>query len=156
MAELGEVVAIELTKPLPSTGVVDTTYKIEGTAKAFDGIGALPWVYAQVRFKEWWKPEIVEEVSYKRGFPIPITGEFSIDFKPGKEGDYQITVLATPAPLSLPVLGVFPVTGKSDMMEVAIGEGPPAAIFASLVSSRNFGSLGISLLLKPQSEPCPK
>ncbi|GAJ21920.1 unnamed protein product, partial [marine sediment metagenome] len=45
-----DIEEIGLTKPLPSTGVVDTAYKIEGTAKAFDGIGALPWVYAQVRF----------------------------------------------------------------------------------------------------------
>ncbi|GAI64721.1 unnamed protein product, partial [marine sediment metagenome] len=134
MPELGEIVAIELTQPLPSTAVVGTTYKIEGTAKAFDGVGALPWVYAEVRFKEWWKPEIVEEVSYKRGFPIPITGDFSIDFKPEKEGDYQVTVLATPAPLSLPVVGVFPITGKSDMMEVAVGEKPPAAFRFSRVT----------------------
>ncbi len=57
---------------------------------------------------------------------MPISGEFTIDFKPEKEGDYEVTVLATPAPLSLPVIGVFPVTGKSDVMKIAVGERPPA------------------------------
>ena len=121
-----EIVAIEITKPLPSTVVVGTTYKIEGTAKMLKEIGSLPWVYAEVRLKEWYKPEVAEEVSYERGFPMPITGEFSIDFKPEKEGDYEVTVLATPAPLSLPVVGVIPITGKSDTMKVAVGEKPPA------------------------------
>jgi len=129
-----ELVAIELTQPLPSTAVVGTIYKIEGTIKMLEVVGAPPWVYAQVRFKEWWKPEIVEEVSYERGFPIPVTGSFSIDFKPEKEGDYQVTVLATPAPLSLPVVGVFPITGKSDMMEVSVGERPPAVFRFSKVT----------------------
>lgn len=127
MPELEEAVAIEITKPLPSTGVVDTTYKIEGTARMLETIGAPPWVYAEVRLKEWYIPEVAEEVSYKRGFPMPITGEFSIDFKPEKEGDYQVTVVATPAPLSLPVVGVLPITGKSDTMKIAVGEKPPAA-----------------------------
>lgn len=126
MPELEEAVAIEITKPLPTIGVVDTTYKIEGTAKMLENIGALPWVYAEVRLKEWYKPEVAEEVSYKRSFPMPITGEFSIDFKPEKEGDYEVTVLATPAPLSLPVVGVFPVTGKGDVMKMAVGAAPPA------------------------------
>ncbi|GAI71922.1 unnamed protein product, partial [marine sediment metagenome] len=53
---LGEIVKIEITKPLPSTGIVDSTYKIEGSVK-IAGIGAPPWVYAEVRYKEWWKPE---------------------------------------------------------------------------------------------------
>jgi len=127
MPELGEMVKIEITEPLPESGVVDTTYKIEGTAKMFDNIGVPPWIYAEVRFKEWWKPEITEEVSYERGFPVPVAGDFSIDFKPKKEGDYQVTVVATPAPLSLPVVGVFPITGKSDVMKVSVGEKPPAA-----------------------------
>jgi len=129
-----ELVAIELTKPLPDTGVVDTTYKIEGTIKMLEVVGAPPWVYAQVRLKEWWKPEVAEEVSYERGFPIPVTGTFSIDFRPEKEGDYQVTVLATPAPLSLPMVGVFPITGKSDTMKVAVGERPPAVFRFSKVT----------------------
>jgi len=124
MPELGELVKIEITKPLPATGAIDTTYKIEGTVKMFDAVGAPPWVYAEVRRKEWWKPEFIEEVSYKRGFPIPVSGDFSIDFKPEKESDYEVTVIATPAPLSLPVVGVFPITGKSDMMKMRISEKP--------------------------------
>ncbi|GAJ17769.1 unnamed protein product, partial [marine sediment metagenome] len=126
MPGLEEIVAIEITKTLPETGVVDSTYRIEGTAKMLENIGALPWVYAEVRLKEWYKPEAAEEVSYERGFPMPISGDFSIDFKPEKEGDYEVTVLATPAPLSLPVVGVFPITGKSDVMKIAVGEKPPA------------------------------
>lgn len=124
--EAPEFVAIEITEPLPESGVVDSTYKIKGSVKMLDAIGAPPWVYAEVRLKEWYKPEAVEEVSYERGFPTPITGEFTIELKPEKEGDYEVTVLATPAPLPLPVVGVFPITGKSDMMKVAVGERPPA------------------------------
>jgi len=124
MAELEELVKIEITKPLPETGAVDTTYKIEGTVKMFDAIGAPPWVYAEVRRKEWWKPEFIEEVSYERGFPIPVTGSFSIDFKPKKESDYEVTVIATPAPLPLPVIGVPPITGKADMMKIRVSEKP--------------------------------
>ncbi len=120
MAELEELVKIEITKPLPEIGGIGVTYKIEGTVKMFDVVGAPPWVYAEVRRKEWWKPEIIEEVSYERGFPIPVTGSFSINFKPEKESDYEVTVVATPAPLSLPVVGVFPITGKSAMMKVKV------------------------------------
>ena len=114
MPELGELVEIEITKPLPESGGIDMTYKIEGTVKMFDAVGAPPWVYAEVRRKEWWKPE----------FPMPVTGSFSIDFKPKKESDYEVTVVATPAPLSLPVVGVFPITGKADMMKIRISEKP--------------------------------
>ena len=124
MPELGELVEIKITEPLPATGAVDTTYKIEGTVKMFDAVGAPPWVYAEVRRKEWWKPEFIEEVSYKRGFPIPVSGDFSIDFKPEKESDYEVTVIATPAPLSLPIVGVFPITGKSDVMKIRVSEKP--------------------------------
>ncbi|MBA7594909.1 hypothetical protein ES703_01865 [subsurface metagenome] len=124
MAALEELVEIEITKPLPDTGAVDMTYKIEGTVKMFDAVGAPPWVYAEVRRKEWWKPEFIEEVSHERGFPIPVTGSFSIDFKPEKESDYEVTVIATPAPLALPVVGMFPITGKSDMMKMRISEKP--------------------------------
>ena len=124
MPELEGIVKIEIIKLLPETGVVDSTYKIEGTVKMFDAVGALPWVYAEVTKKEWYLPEVIEEVSYERGFPMPISGEFSIDFKPDKEGDYEVTVIATPAPLSLPVIGVQPVVGKSDVMKIAIAKAP--------------------------------
>ena len=124
MPELGELVEIEITKPLPERGGIDMTYKIEGTVKMFDAVGAPPWVYAEVRRKEWWKPEFIEEVSYERGFPIPVTGSFSINFKPEKESDYEVTVIATPAPLALPAVGVFPITGKADMMKIRVSEKP--------------------------------
>ncbi|GAH63724.1 unnamed protein product, partial [marine sediment metagenome] len=113
-------------------------YRIEGTVKIFDAVGAPPWVYAEVKKKEWYKPEAVEEVSYERGFPIPITGEFSIEFKPEEEADYEVTVLATPAPLSLPVLGLFPIVGKSDIMKIAVGEAPPSVFrFSGVVIDGN-------------------
>ncbi len=126
MAELEELVKIEITKPLPPTGVAATTYKIEGTVKMFDAIGAFPWVYAEVKKKKWYLPEAIEETSYERGFPIPVTGNFTVEFTPDEGADYEVTVLATPAPLSLPVVGVFPITGKSAVMKVEIAK-PTAA-----------------------------
>ena len=135
MAELEELVEIEITKPLPETGAIDTAYKIEGIVKIFGAIGAPPWVYAEVRRKEWWKPEFIEEVSYERGFPIPVTGTFSIDFKPEKTSDYEVTVMATPAPLALPVIGVLPATGKSDMMKIRVGEEAEGQYFDLKITS---------------------
>lgn len=111
---------IEITEPLPSEGTIGTTYRIEGTVKAWEKVGAPPWVYAQARLKSWLKPEIIEEVHYYRGFPIPITGDFKIDWTPDKAGIYEVTVVATPAPLSLPIIGVPPITGQSDMMKVTV------------------------------------
>ena len=137
MPEFGEIVTIEITEPLPETGVVASTYKIRGSAKMFEKVGAFPLVYAEAKLKEWYKPEVAEEVSYERGFPIPITGDFTIDFKPKKEGDYEVTIVATPAPLSLPIIGVFPITGRSDVMKMGIEAAPPAGVVAvkSLVLS---------------------
>jgi len=123
VAEL-EVVDIEITAPLPSEGAAGYTYRIEGTVKAFDAVGAPPWVYAQIQKKEWYKPEIVEETSYERGLPIPITGKFTIAWKPEKPGIYDVIIIATPAPLSLPVVGVFPVAGESDVMKITVAEEP--------------------------------
>jgi len=120
------VVGIEITKPLPETAVVDSTYKIEGSAKVFGAVGAPPFVYAVVKQKEWYKPEFAEDEKYIRAWPVPITGDFSIDFKPEKEGDYEVTVVATPAPLSLPAVGVSPVLAESDAMKVSVGQKPPA------------------------------
>ena len=125
MAELEELVEIEITTPLPDIGSVDTTYKIEGTVKMFDAVGAPPWVYAEVQKKDWYKPELVEETSYERGFPIPVSGEFSMEWTPKKPGIYEVTIVATPAPLSLPVVGVFPITGRSDMIKTTIAEKLP-------------------------------
>jgi len=57
------IVGIEITKPLPETAVVGSTYKIEGAVKVFDAVGAPPWVYAEVKHKEWYKPEFAEKRS---------------------------------------------------------------------------------------------
>ncbi|MBA7610073.1 hypothetical protein ES703_17278 [subsurface metagenome] len=123
---MADIVGIEITKPLPEKAVVDSTYRTEGSVKLFDAVGAPPFVYAKVRRKEWYKPEIAEEVSYERGWPVPGTGDFSIEFKPEKEGEYKVSIVATPAPLALPVAGVFPILAESDVMEVSVGEKPPA------------------------------
>lgn len=120
MPELEEMVKIEITSPLAEQGTVDRTYRIEGTVKVFDAVGAPPWVYAEVKKKEWYQPEIAEEVTYERGFPIPVTGKFTIDWTPKKPGFYDVIVVATPAPLSLPAIGVVPITGKSDMMKMEV------------------------------------
>lgn len=122
MPEL-DIVEIEITKPLPGEGAIDITYQIEGSVK-IDTVGAPPWVYAEVQKKEWYKPEIVEETSYERGFPIPISGDFSIEWKPKKPGIYEVTVVATPAPLPLPAIGLPPITGRSDMMKITVAEKP--------------------------------
>jgi len=136
MPELGEMVKIEITKPLPESGTVDSTYKIEGSVKVA-GIGAPPWVYGEVKRKEWFKPEIIEEVSYERGFPMPVSGTFSIDFRPTKEGEYEVAVVATPAPLSLPMVGVQPVVGKSDVMKVAVKKAEAVFRFSSVILDGN-------------------
>lgn len=122
MPEVSGLVEIEIKTPLPSECAVGGTYTIEGVAKVADKVGPPPWLYAQVQKKDWYKPEILEETSYWRGFPIPITGKFSIDWTPNKTGIYEVTVVATPAPLSLPVVGVPPITGQSSMMKVSVGE----------------------------------
>lgn len=118
----GEFVEIEIKAPLPEEGAVDITYKIEGSVKLFDAVGAPPFVYAEVQKKEWYKPGIIEETTYARGLPLPISGDFSIEWKPEKTGIYEVTVVATPAPISLPMIGVPPIIGKSDMMKITIAE----------------------------------
>lgn len=140
---MAEIVGIEITKPLPESAVVGSTYKIEGSVKVFGAVGAPPFVYAEVKRKEWYKPEFAEEASYERGWPIPVTGDFSIDFKPEKEGEYQVTVVATPAPLSLPVAGLFPILAEGDIMKVAVGQKPPAVFrFAGVTIDGNKVPLG--------------
>lgn len=119
MAGLEELVEIEITKPLPLEGDVNLKYVMEGIA-TFQDISAPPWVYAKVQKKEWARPEIVEAVDYKRGFPMPLQGTFSITWTPKETGIYEVTVVATPAPFSLPVIEVFPITGQSDMMKITI------------------------------------
>jgi len=121
MADI-DIVNIEITTPPPAQVTVGGTYKIEGKAIVGGVIGPPPWVYAQVRKKDWLKPEIIEETIYLRGFPMPIGGGVSIEWTPNKEGIYEITLVATPAPLPLPLIGVPPITGESDMVSVTAGE----------------------------------
>jgi len=128
MPGLEELVKIEISAPLPEEGAIDRTYRIEGTVKMFDAVGAPPFVYAEIQKKDWYKPEILEETSYERGFPMPISGEFKIDWTPKKTGIYDVTVIATPAPLSLPMIGVQPIVGKSDIMKFTAVEKPEAGI----------------------------
>ncbi len=116
------LVEVDITKKLPATAVVGSVYKIEGNVKVFAAVGAPPFVYARARRKEWYKPEIAEETSYHRGWPVPITGGFTIGFQPEKDGNYKVAVLASPAPISLPLIGVFPTLFESDEMEVDVGK----------------------------------
>jgi len=140
---MAEIVGIEITKPLPATAVVDSTYKTEGSVKIFDALGAPPFVYAEVKRKEWYKPEFAEETKHNRGWPAPISGKFTIEFKPEKEGDYEVTIVATPAPLALPAVGVFPILAESDVMKVTVGQKPPAVFrFAGVAIDGNKVPLG--------------
>jgi len=122
MPEVSGLVEIEIKTPLPSEGTLGDTYNIKGVARVADVVGPPPWLYAQVQKKDWYKPEILEETHYFRGIPIPLTGDFSIDWVPDRVGIYEVTIVATPAPLSLPLIGVPPITGLSSMMKVSIGE----------------------------------
>lgn len=128
-----DLVEIEITTPPPEEATVGTPYTIEGVAKVAEQVGPPPWIYAEVRKKDWYKPEILEETTYERGFPIPISGTFSIEWTPAKAGIYEITVVATPAPLPLPLIGVPPITGQSDMMKVVTGA-PEAVTELKIVS----------------------
>ncbi|MBA7629843.1 hypothetical protein ES703_37350 [subsurface metagenome] len=123
-----DIVEIEITRPLPETCSVGLTYQLEGTVKVA-GIGAPPFVYAEVT------PLRAGEVTYERGLPKPISGEFSIDLRFTYTGDYEVIVLATPAPLHLPVVGVEPVLGKSDIMTVEVVSVAPEFEVSNLVIS---------------------
>lgn len=132
---MADLVEITITTPLPEEAAIDTTYKIEGSARMFDDIGAPPFVYAEVKKKEWFKPEVIEETTYLRGFPMPVSGDFTIEWRPEKTGIYEVTLVATPAPLSLPAVGVPPITGKSDTMKVTIAKEIEAEVAGLKISS---------------------
>lgn len=131
--EAPKIVEIKLTEPLPETCYIGADYTLKGTVKLL-GIGAPPWVYVEVKRKEWYKPEAIEEVSYERGLPEPISGKFSVDLKFDKTGSYEVAVVATPAPLSLPVINVSPVVGRSDTMKFEVEEPPPPAFRFSAIT----------------------
>jgi hypothetical protein len=119
-----DVVNIELTKELPANGVVGSSYRIEGSVKFFNTVGTPPFLYMKSQLKKWYQPEIVEDVKYERTWPTPITGKFSVDFTPEDEGDYEVTIISSPAPLTLPTVGAFPTVGESKIMEMTVGEEP--------------------------------
>lgn len=116
-----DIIKITITKPLPTDGTVGFTYNIEGNAILISDIGAPPWVYARVQKKDWYKPDIIEEVTYERAFPNPVKGAFRISWKTEKVGIYDVSVVATPAPISLPLIGVPPITGETPITKITIG-----------------------------------
>ncbi len=136
-----DIVEIEITRPLPGTCSVGLTYQLEGTVKVA-GIGAPPWVYAEVT-----PLGIAGEVTYERGLPKPISGEFSIDLRFTYTGDYEITVLATPAPQPLPVVGVEPVVGKSAIMTVEVVGVAPEFEVSNLVISPTEVQVGYPVII---------
>lgn len=125
MAGIEDLVAITITEPPPSEAAAGYTQVIRGTATFTDKFAAPPFVYASIQKKDWYKPEILEKTWHERGFPMPPDGKFEIEWIPDTKGHFEVTVVATPAPLSLPVVGVFPITGKSGMYKVEVGEAPP-------------------------------
>lgn len=133
-----EAIFIEVTQPLPEEAVAKSTYRIEGSAKLLGALGAPPFLYARIQHKEWNKPEALEEVDYERAWPVPITGDFAIDFKPEEKGEYDVGIISTPAALALPVVGVVPVLAESDLMHVSVGEEPSAEFrFSEVVIDGN-------------------
>lgn len=123
-----DMVGVTVTNPLPSTCSVGFAYTIEGNTKLVDKIATPPWVYAEVRLKKWYEPEAVESVDYIRGFPNPFSGDYSIDLKFKEKGSYEVTILISPAPFALPVIGVKPVLAKSETMSVEASEEAPPGI----------------------------
>jgi hypothetical protein len=129
-------VELKITKPLPDTVAVNTQYTIKGTVKIEGAIGAPPWVYAEFQQKDWYKPDVVENIVYARGIPIPITGEFSINWTPDAKGKiYEYTVIATPAPLAISgvkaiaSIWTFPVLARTTpALKTTTAETAPSAI----------------------------
>lgn len=121
------IVGIEISLPLPAECSVDTVYRVEGKAKLLRAIPAAPWIYLEVNRKAWYEPEHIEKwfTSYEQGLPMPSTGNFTIDWRPEREGEYEVRAIATPAPIDLPVLGVGPLTGASEVMNVIVTAAAP-------------------------------
>lgn len=124
--ELG-IVAIEITLPLPAECSVGTVYRVEGRARLLRALPALPWIYLEINRKAWYEPEHIEKwfAEYEQGLPMPSTGNFTIDWRPEREGEYEVRAITTPAPLDLPLIGIAPITGASEVMKVAVTAAAP-------------------------------
>jgi len=117
---------VDITVEAPSgQAVVGQVNHIRGRVNIADRFGAPPFVYAEIQKKDWYKPEILEKTWHERGLPKLPEGDFDIEWIPDGTGHYEITVVTTPAPISLPMVGVFPITGKSASFKVEVGEQPP-------------------------------
>ena len=117
---------VDITVEAPSgQSVVGQVNHIRGKVRLGDRFAAPPFVYAEIQKKDWYKPEILEKTWHERGIPKFPEGDFDIEWIPDGTGHYEITVVATPAPISLPMVGIFPITGKSVSFKVEVGEQPP-------------------------------
>ena len=117
-----DIVKVEITTPPPDTVSVGQTYKVEGTAKIAGQIGAPPWIYLRVQKKEWWQPSALEDTEFLRGFTLPTDGNVSYDWTPAAPGKYNIALVATPAPIPLPMIGTPPIMGESETVNVTASE----------------------------------
>lgn len=116
------IVDIAITVPLPAECSVDSVYRVEGVAKLLKAIPALPWIYLEVKKKARYEPAGIEKwfATYQQGLPMPTSGVFSIDWRPEREGEYEVRAIATPAPLNLPLVGMAPITGASEVMKLTV------------------------------------
>jgi len=91
-------------------------------------VPALPWIYLEINRKALYEPEGTEKwfASYEQGIPMPGTGNFTIDWRPGREGEYEVRAIATPAPLDAPLIGITPITGASEVMKVTVTPAVPS------------------------------
>jgi hypothetical protein len=129
-------IELKITTSLPDIVQVGTEYTIKGTVKIEGVIGAPPWVYAELQQKDWYKPDVTENIVYARGIPIPITGDFSIKWTPDAKGKiYNYTIIATPAPLAISgvkaiaAIWTFPVLARTTpVLKTTTAETAPSAV----------------------------
>lgn len=119
------IIEVIMTTPPPDTVSLGKTYAVEGTVKLAAVIGAPPFVYLRVQRKEWWQPAALEQTSFLRGFASPAGGNVSINWTPSEAGKYNVALVATPAPISLPLIGVPPIMGESEIVNVTAGVEDP-------------------------------
>jgi len=118
-----DIVSIEMLSEVPEELPLGVDFVLRGRATFKETLTPPPWVYLQVQKKDWYKPAIIEETHYLRDLANPLeNGEFTTVWKPEKEGHWELTFVATPAPIPLPVVGVFPITGQSEMKKTVVKE----------------------------------